>query len=318
MDRIVLLNDTREILNNAGFYVSDVYLMRPVGFDLIARRDNYLLIIKVLTNIDALTEDVAKELKLLSKLLMGSTLLIGKQSGAGLLEDDVVYDRFGIHAINIITLRNHLLEGIPLKIYAGPGGFYVNLDKETLIKIRREQNISLGSFARSIKVSRRTVRLYEEGMNARVEIASRIEKLLNLNVTIPIDILSKDSLNEKNITTINNEADNQKDLQNEIFLILKNVGYNVIPMERCPFEAVSKNKDEILLTCIHKYNDKIIKRAQIIKDISRITEKYSALFLNKETNKTNIEGTPIILKKELKKINDPEEIIELIIERICD
>ena len=112
MNRTEVFNSVRGILSNAGFYVSDMCSMRPVGFDLVARRDNSLLIIKVLTNIDAMSEDVAKELRVLSILLKGHPLLIGERSGTGLLETDVVYDRFGIQAITPETLGNHLLEGL--------------------------------------------------------------------------------------------------------------------------------------------------------------------------------------------------------------
>jgi len=291
--------------------------MRPVGFDLVARRDNSLLIIKVLTNIDAMSEDVAKELRVLSILLKGHPLLIGERSGTGFLENDVIYDRFGIQAITPETLGNHLLEGIPLKIYAGPGGSYVNLDKEKLIKLRQEQNISLGSFARSVKVSRRTVRMYEEGMNARVEVALRIEELLGSNVTISMDILKTQSPKKKEVETIRGETETLREFQKEIFSMLKQVGYEIIPMERCPFEAVSRDKEKILLTCVHKYDKKLLKKAQIISSISKITEKHAVLFTDKEVDRTNIEGTPLIIKKELKKLRDPEEILELIIERIC-
>jgi putative transcriptional regulator len=317
MNRTEVFNSVRGILSNAGFYVSDMCSMRPVGFDLVARRDNSLLIIKVLTNIDAMSEDVAKELRVLSILLKGHPLLIGERSGTGFLENDVIYDRFGIQAITPETLGNHLLEGIPLKIYAGPGGSYVNLDKEKLIKLRQEQNISLGSFARSVKVSRRTVRMYEEGMNARVEVALRIEELLGSNVTISMDILKTQSPKKKEVETIRGETETLREFQKEIFTILKQVGYEIIPMERCPFEAVSKDKEKILLTCVHKYDKKLLKKAQIISSISKIAEKHAVLFTDKEVNKTNIEGTPLIAKRELKKLRDPEEILELIIERIC-
>jgi putative transcriptional regulator len=292
--------------------------MRPVGFDLVARRDNSLLIIKVLTNIDSFSEEVAKELRVLSILLKGHPLLIGERSGTGYLENDVVYDRFGIQTITFETLRNHILDGNPLKIYAGPGGFYVNLDKEKLIKLRREQSVSLGSFARYVKVSRRTVRMYEEGMNARVDVASRIEELLGDDITRSIDILETKQLKEKEIETIRGETESIREFQREIFNILKKVGYKIIPMERCPFDAVSKNREKILLTCVHRYDKKLLKKVQIVSSISKITERHAVLFTDNKANETNIGGTPIIIKKELKKIGGPEEMLELIIERICD
>ena len=318
MDRTKLLGEIIETLNKAGFYVSDLCNMRPIGFDLVARRDNSLLIIKVLTNIDAFSEDVAKELRVLSVLLKGCPLLIGERSGTGLLQNDVVYDRFGIQAITSETLRNHLLEGMSLNVYAAPGGLYVNLDTEKLSKLRQEQNVSLGSFARSVKVSRRTVRMYEEGMNARVEVASRIEEFLGSNVVLPIDVLKTPTMEKRKITEIRGDSERLRDFEREIFTLLKHVGYKITPMERCPFEAVSQDKEKILLTCVHKYDKKLLKKAHIVSSISKITEKHAFLITDKEVSKTNIEGTPLIVKKELKKIREPEEVLELIIERVCD
>ena len=187
MERLSLVKNIRETLGKAGFYVSDLYDMHLTGFDLIARRDNTLLIIKVLTNIDALSEEVAKEIRTLSSLLKGCPLLIGDKTGIKNLEDDVVYFRFGIHAITMNTLRNHLFEGVPIKAYAAPGGMYVNLDAVKLQMLRQGQGVSLGSFARYVRVSRKTAQLYEKGMNARVEVASRIEEffLLDQLVNIP-------------------------------------------------------------------------------------------------------------------------------------
>jgi putative transcriptional regulator len=185
------------------------------------------------------------------------------------------------------------------------------------MKIRQDLNVSIGSIARYIRVSRRTVRLYEEGMNARVEIAARMEEFLGETVTSSIDILKTGFVDEKNKDDIKNKYFNHKNFQNEIFSILKKLGYEIITMERCPFEAVSKDKDDIILTCVDEYNEKLIKKAQVVSDISKITEKHAVLITDKDINKTNIQGTPIIIKKELRTISGPEDIIELIMERIC-
>ena len=323
MNRIETLQQVRNILSNAGFYVSEVYSMRPIGFDLVARRDNTLLIIKVLTNINAFPEEVADELKKLAKLLQGHPLLIGIRAGSGRLEEEVVYDRFGIQTIHPETLKNHLLEGIPLRVYAAPGGFYVNLDSEKLSKLRKKQQLSLGNFARSVHVSRRTVRMYEEGMNARIDVAFRIEDLLQAPLITDIDILRHNI--KKHITPEKNDPQNKKTenkhplhgFQKEIFSLLKNSGYTIIPLGRCPFEAVSKDREKILLTCVQRYDQKILKKAKIVSSISKITEKRAVLITDKKGTKDNIEGTPLIIKKELRNMRGPEEILELILERMC-
>jgi putative transcriptional regulator len=320
MNRAELLKLVRDILSNAGFYVSEVYSMRPIGFDLVARRDNSLLIIKVLSNINSLPEDVAEEIKKLASLLRGHPLLIGLRTGNGLLEDEVVYDRFGIQAINLETLSQHLLDGIPLKVYAAPGGFYVNLEREKLIKLREKHQISLGSFARSINVSRRTVRMYEDGMNARIDIACRIEDLFQDSLIKQIEILksseNKNKIKENDDTIIREISIKNDKFKYEIFHLLKELGYTIIPMGRAPFEAVTKDREKIILTCVQKYDTKLLRKAQVVSSISKITEKKAVMFTDKKGVKNNIEGTPLIIKEELKKLKDPEDIIELIIERI--
>jgi len=319
MKRQELLKEVRETLSNAGFYVSELCSMRPIGFDLVARRDNSLLIIKVLTNINAISEEVADELRTLSMLLKGCPLLIGDKKGNENIEEDVVYDRFGVQAISNNTLKNHLLEGIPLEVYAAPGGLYVNLDNQKIKKFRKEQRLSLGSFARSLRVSRRTVQMYEEGMNASIEVAFRIEDLMGTNATVPIDILNKPIIKRRILKKSSDlRSKGFREFQKEIFSTLNKMGYRVIPMERAPFEAVSQDKKKILLTCVDRYDKKILKKAHVVSSISKITEKQAVLIIDKEIRKKNIEGTPIVLKNELKKTRGPEELLELILERLYE
>jgi len=322
MKREELLTYIRDLLSNAGFYVSDVYSMRPIGFDLVARRDNTLLIIKTLTNINALSEDVATELQKLAQLLDGHPLLIGLRAGNGSLEEEVVYDRFGVQAISPETLRLHLLEGIPLHVYAAPGGFYVNIKTEQMKKMRRDKQISLGSFARSLHVSRRTVRMYEDGMNARVDVAFRMEELFKTQIIKEIQILGTTSKHQSSDTfkSHSDQNDNEHKISEPfletIFRLLRNQGYTIIPMGRCPFEAVSKEREKILLTCVQRYDKKLKRKAEIVSSISKITEKRAVMITDKKGTKQNIFGTPLVVHDELRKIHDPEELLELILERI--
>ena len=316
MDRTELLTNIREFLGDAGFSVSDPCTFRLPGFDLVARREETLLILKVLSNIDGLSEEVAQELQAVSYLLKATPLLIGEKNGINTLEDDVVYFRFGIQTVTTATLRNHLLEKIPVRAYAAPGGLYVNLDQEKIRRLRQEKNISLGSFAHHVHVSRRTVRMYEDGMSARIDIASRIEEMFEQTVTTPIDLLKPLLMESKQLPLFKKDPGTTKELRSEIFTLLQDIGYRVIPMDRCPFEALSKEKEKILLTCVQEYNKKLAEKAHFISSISRITERHAVVFTDKDVEKKSLEGTPIIGKKELRKIRDPEDVFTLILERI--
>src|SRR5512136_1828055 len=103
MDRTELLTHIREFLGDAGFSVSDPCTFRLPGFDLVARRGETLIILKVLSNIDGLSEDVAQELQAVSYLLKATPLLIGEKNGINTLEDDVVYFRFGIQTVTAVA-----------------------------------------------------------------------------------------------------------------------------------------------------------------------------------------------------------------------
>jgi putative transcriptional regulator len=157
--------------------------------------------------------------------------------------------------------------------------------------------------------------MYENGMNASVEVAIRIENFLDTNITVPIDLL-KPQNSKKEFRPAGPETEGFRRFQREVFAILEHVGYKVIPLERAPFEAVSKGKRKILLTCVDEYNKKLLKKAQVVSSISKVTEKHAVLIIDKDVNKTSIEGTPLIVKKELKKAREPEEILNLVLERL--
>ncbi|RLF30220.1 MAG: transcriptional regulator, partial [Thermoplasmata archaeon] len=80
MEREGILDKVKKTLADAKFQVSVLDSSRPMSFDILARKRNTLLIIKVLTNIDAFSEDAANDLKTLSALLGGSPLIIGEKS----------------------------------------------------------------------------------------------------------------------------------------------------------------------------------------------------------------------------------------------
>ena len=313
MEREGILDKVKKTLADAKFQVSVLDSARPMSFDILARKRNTLLIIKVLTNIDAFSEDAANDLKTLSALLGGSPLIIGEKSSLTLLEDNVAYFRFGIGVITLDTLRKYLLEGEPVTAYAGPGGLYVNINEREFKKARKIKNISIGALARELGISRRMARMYEEGANARLEIARKIEKILGKKVISPIDLHGEQK--KYVIDNIKDDIDRFKFFQREILLLIREIGYRIIPVEHCPFEAFSKEKKNVLLTCISKFNYRAVRKAKLVKDISKITEQEAVFFTDRYKFGRTVEGIPVILKSELEKMKDPEDILDMIIER---
>ena len=104
MTREEVIESVRSMLTRAQFEVSNPLSMRGTRFDIIARRDEILIIIKVLSNVDAFSKDNAEELLCIGQALGASPILVGERSGSGEIEAGIIYSRFGIPIISVETL----------------------------------------------------------------------------------------------------------------------------------------------------------------------------------------------------------------------
>jgi len=303
-----LLGNVRFLLARAGYYVSKPLPKRSISFDIVARRDDSLLIIKVLSNVDAFSRDNAEEMKVLAEALEASPVVIGERSGSGKVEEGIVYSRFGIPIISIETLAEFLLEGVPPFIFAAPGGLYVKLDHLRLKELREERNISLGALAEVAGVSRRTIQMYESGMGAMIDVALRLEEYLDEPLVLPIDPFAYSPQgHETGLGFYELDLFEQK-----IFEILAQLGFSVLPTVKCPFEALTSERENLFITGLGKDERKLKEKARIVSDISRVTEQRSVIIIERIKNHTSLEGTAIIGKDELKNIKEPEKFYNLV------
>jgi len=302
MKREELLNATRQLLTRAGFYCSEVCRIRPSSFDFVARKDNILMIVKVLNNVDSINEEVAKELISISRFLDGVPVVVGKKSCSSNLEHDVVYFRYGVPIMTYETLSNYL-QGMPPLISAAPGGFYVNIDGRIFQRIRNELGYSVGYLARVTGVSRRAIRMYEEGERATIDVAERLAEFMGTDFIKPINLWEE---------IWKEEVEIKREVDNEMLKIVEKMGAFVFPTHRSPFHAISEMMNEQLIIGVRER--RIEEKARLIANISRVAERNSVIFMER-FSKENIEGVPVIKKDELKKVKDIESLIDLILER---
>ncbi|MDR0767965.1 MAG: transcriptional regulator [Methanosarcinales archaeon] len=336
MSRDILADQTIEVLRHAGFMVSDKCDIRPRSFDIAARRGNTLLLCKILLNLDGLTEETANEMHVLSEILGGTPLVIGEKTRDQLLEDNVIYTRFKITAVNIQTFYDYFIEGIPPIVTASPGGLYVPIDGTALKEARIENNLSLGSLAGIIGVSRRTISKYEEeGMHASIDTVLMLEDLLQIELAQPIDILNPAVLTNQqkqqqkqmdsaappkvggSVSTLpeNKPASPEIAAENEMLTYVSTLGFDVKETAHAPFRAVSKDKNSIILTGVSKYNASTLKRAHLMSSISDVFQTESVFLINGNSKVKSVESTAFIEKKELVRMSGPEDLIETIEER---
>ncbi|WP_026069071.1 transcriptional regulator [Methanomassiliicoccus luminyensis] len=315
MHRDDLIEAVRSVLGMSGFYVSRPLAMRGISFDIVARRDDVLLIIKILSNVDAFSKENADELTTLGEALGASPILIGERSGSGDIDESIVYSRFGVPIISLRTLKDHLLEGVPPFIFAAPGGLYVKLDSDLLKKVREERNISLGTLAEIAGVSRRTIQMYESGMGAMIDVAIRLEEFLDRPIVTPVNPFHPigQRPKEKEAPAKERQGSASQDIfGQEVFMKLRGLGFSIVPIARSPFEALTRDEHILILTGLGKDESRLMEKATVVADISRITERRSVIFIEKERTRQNIGGTPLVCKDELKRISESYVLYELV------
>ncbi len=308
MSRSALVGNVTAMLEDAGFLVSERCAVRPKSFDVAARRSDSLLLVKILGNIDAFDRTTGIEMRRLGSYLEATPLVIGLRTRDEELKPGVMYLRHGVPVLSPDTALDLFVEDIPPMIYAAPGGLYVNIDGKVLADERKERDWSLGRLASELGVSRRTVSKYEDGMNASVEVAARMEDLLDAPLANPVDVLDgAEALDE---------SDSAESTDDALVAVLTRVGFDVHPTTRAPFKTVSEDDGEAenVLTGHSAFTRTAEKRARIMSSLGTVTRTRSVYVVERAT-RDSVEDTALIEREEIAAIDDPDDLRDLIRER---
>ncbi|MFP3946876.1 MAG: transcriptional regulator [Archaeoglobaceae archaeon] len=303
-----VVDSVLRILEKSGFEVTDLVETKPRCFEIIAKKAENVLLVKVLYNIDSLKPEIAEDMKSVSILLKASPIVIGERFKFSYLDRGVVYNRYGLPVINTATLYDLIVDKIPPVIYSAPGGYYVRLDSERIREVREELGISLGVVAKELGISRRAVKKYEEGVDTSVENALKLEDILETNVVKAIDILRfvGKEVNEQRDIGLNDE-------EAEIVDQLRYLGIKVYPIRHAPFDVIFKPIDELVLTGIRQVKE-IEKRAFVLDKVSSTLSTDAAYIVEKSIDR-DIGSVIFLVKEELDTISSSKDFVSLINEK---
>lgn len=313
-----------EILKEAGFIVSRRCEAR--SFDLAARRSELTVLAKITRNIDGMSEEIAKSIKRTAFCLLASPIVVGERKGTSFLEDDVVYHRYGIPALNTRTLYDYFVEGAHPYVYSATGGLYVSIDGDAMKLAREKKDLSLGDIASELGVSRRSVSKYEEGgMSTTIELALKLEEILDTKLIEPLEVVKnefKPPSSESDILKAGVE-EAASSLEKDILSMMEEIGFEILTTAYAPFSAVSfseppskaRSEGMKILTGISRYTDRMVKRARIVSSLSQVTRTKSVFVVNGNIKQVQIDNTVLFEKEELKRIKNPEEFTCVMEER---
>jgi len=295
------------VMITAGFDVSERFSIRPRSFDLIARNNGTLLVIKVVSHIDSVSEEVAFDLEVISRHLGGIPLIVGERARDAELERGAVYVRYGIFAISPSTLYDYFVEMVPPLVYASPGGLYVNIDGEVLRDLREKRSMSLGDLGQVLGVSRRTISKYESGMGTTLDVAIRIEEFFNTGVVKSINLILHEPPRVMEEVEQRDEGTG-KQTPMEFF---KQIGMQLHTLHVAPFQALLTFEKHTILTG-YGPADKVIKRAALIGNISQIAKKHAMCVITDHYKQKKIGKTLVIGEDRLHRITDGFELLDMI------
>ncbi|EQD49657.1 transcriptional regulator, XRE family [mine drainage metagenome] len=329
----------REMLERAGFFVSDAHGIRPSSFDLAARRDSLLLLVKVLKNIDTLNRNEATRLLELGRLFPAVAIVVGETSGASELEPGVVYTRYEAPIIREETLQEYVEKALAPFLLSSPGGVFARIDGGHLRELREARALSLGAMAAIAGVSRHSVQLYEDGSGAEMSVVARIEEYFGEPIAVPIAVFdipmvprgARVGSNDARRTSAAEEerggsnapeptrARTGDPLRDGVFRELDGMGWEVAPTARAPFDAFTRTppsdlEREIILTAIGSLRT-AIHRAEVLHQLARVAEGHAMFVVQESIHRNSIGGLPILSVSELKRHRDRDDLIDAITER---
>lgn len=290
----------------AGYDVSERCNIRPRSFDLIAKKGDTLVIIKVISHIDSVSADIAWDLNLIARYLEATPIIVGERARDADLERGVVYIRYGLFAISPETLYDYFVEDLAPLVYASPGGLYVNIRGDLLREVRKRSQMSLGDLASELGVSRRTISKYESGMGTTLDIAIRLEELFRAPLIETIELIGYHSpAPQPQVST--KPADSQ---DGEIFADLERMGMEIHAMRQAPFQALALFDQHTILTA-YGPSQKVAKRASLIGNLSQITKTFAMCVATDYRKRKKIGKTLIIGEKHLRTLEGGSELIAM-------
>ncbi|WP_321505434.1 transcriptional regulator [uncultured Methanoregula sp.] len=294
------------VMITAGFDVSERFSLRPRSFDLIARDNRTLLVIKVVAHIDSVSEEVAFDLEVISRHLGGVPLIVGERARDAELERGAVYVRYGIYAISPSTLYDYFVEKIPPLVYASPGGLYVNINGDLIKDLREKRSMSLGDLGHVLGVSRRTISKYESGMGTTLEVAIRIEEFFDTGIVESIDLIRHEPPRAMEPDQVPPGSGLRSPIE-----FLEQLGVSMHALHGAPFQALLTFDKQTILTG-YGPAQKMIKRAALIGNLSQIAKKHAMCIVTDSTKEKKIGTTLVISEQRLHRIEDGFELLDML------
>jgi len=254
------IDNVENTLIDGGFTVSKRCLEDKICFNLAAKKDYQLLLVKCVENLLTVRKQAVSELKMISHHLVATPIIIALNNSGGRMGDDAMYKRHGVSAITNKTLFDAITHSRLPIVEAKPGGFYVQLDGESIRSNRSMLNLSMGDLAKLVGISRGTIYGYEKGLiKASVEIALKLEATLGIPLVQPINVFKNVKPDELHYKPSSNS---KNDLLKKVVSKLHSFGFTANATPHAPFDFIASSSEDFhiigTVDSIRRPNDELL------------------------------------------------------------
>jgi putative transcriptional regulator len=289
-----IVQEVAEVLLNCN-YLSVFCTRIHSCFDMLAKREQEALLVKVLENVDAFTKQQAEDMMKIAGMLSGNGFIVGERTNEYKLGDGVLYERHKVPAGNINTFRG-IVGGDGFPKMRKFRELLVDIDEGKMAKAREKLKLSLEELSRKSGISKDTLYRYEHGrIYASEENARKIEEILGMELRKFIDPF----------------RGRQKFVSEDTLISM--LGFESVRTKTAPFDIVGKER-KLLFAGEDADRRTMKKRAEVYSGIMDAFGSGSCFILNKYAKDT-IAGIPVIRKNEIKEIRKARELMKLIEER---
>jgi len=256
-------------------------------FDLVARKDTKILLVKLLEDANAISRDYADELRRVSSYFSGVPLIIAHKAGDS-LTDSVVYSRFGISTLNPVTFKNCVKNKLPF-VKSTQAGLAASLIGRRLRELREQEGTSLAALSREIGVTPRMISKYEKDVS---EIT--ISKALKM-----YDVFGGGIFEKIDVFAVSTKLRTSDDTVSHKYTEL---GFNAMWTKRSPFDIIARRDSEIILTEVgDQHNPES-------RSLSRLVDADNLVIFKSKRPK----DVPSVKREDFLELEEGRELIKLV------
>ncbi|MFH0862067.1 MAG: helix-turn-helix domain-containing protein [Candidatus Altiarchaeota archaeon] len=299
MLKSALVDSAVRILLESGYKVVDCRGSRS-SFDILAKRDETLYLIKTLANVEGLSRESVVQLKAVSAILGGIPYVLSQRMKNSELTDGTVYDRYGVSVSNIPTFSK-LVNDTPPNVYSTRGNYCVHISQKKLTHARRRMGLTQDTLAETLGVTKQSVYRYEHNGRVSLDVFERLEKLFG-NELADRDYAPQHGSCEESQDGMTAATSLKRTVRREF----DDMGFHT-SITNAPFDLVASLHERVFSVVSNDWR-RLHDKLTVLEEISAIVDGYTVCISERKVES----DVNVLTPEELAQVKTAKELFKLL------